>query len=107
MELEWNIFPGFNTLQLSEEVKRVLLRLGKRHQRISQEELSSCRCSTTSHADQETMKKNAGQMPISFLCMQKDLEKDNGHLLVLVQKRSGFVSVKTVHKENGTKWKKR
>ena len=28
MEFEWNIFTGFNTLQLSEEVKRLLLRLG-------------------------------------------------------------------------------
>ena len=27
MEFEWIIFPGFNTLQLSEEVKRLLLRL--------------------------------------------------------------------------------
>ena len=27
MEFEWNIFPGFNTLQLSEEVKSLLLRL--------------------------------------------------------------------------------
>ena len=27
MEFEWNIFPGFNTLQLGEEVKRLLLRL--------------------------------------------------------------------------------
>ena len=27
MEFEWSIFPGFNTLQLSEEVKRLLLRL--------------------------------------------------------------------------------
>ena len=27
MEFEWNIFPGFNTLQLSEEVKRLLFRL--------------------------------------------------------------------------------
>ena len=27
MEFEWNIFPGFKTLQLSEEVKRLLLRL--------------------------------------------------------------------------------
>ena len=26
MEFEWNIFPGFNTLQLSEEVKRLLYR---------------------------------------------------------------------------------
>ena len=27
MEFEWNIFQGFNTLQLSEEVKRLLFRL--------------------------------------------------------------------------------
>ena len=27
MEFEWNIFPGLNTLQLTEEVKRFLLRL--------------------------------------------------------------------------------
>ena len=27
MEFEWNIFPGFNSLQLSEEVKRLLFRL--------------------------------------------------------------------------------
>ena len=26
MEFEWNIFPGYNTLQLNEEVKRLLLR---------------------------------------------------------------------------------
>ena len=29
MDFEWNIFPGFNTLQLSEEVKSLLLRLGE------------------------------------------------------------------------------
>ena len=29
MEFEWNIFPGFNTLQLSEEVKSLLYRLGE------------------------------------------------------------------------------
>ena len=27
MECEWNIFPGFNTLELSEDVRRLLLRL--------------------------------------------------------------------------------
>ena len=27
MEFEWNIFPGFNTLQLSQEIKELLLRL--------------------------------------------------------------------------------
>ena len=29
MKFKWNIFPGFNTLQLSEEVKILLLRLGE------------------------------------------------------------------------------
>ena len=29
MEFEWNIFPGFNTLQLSQEVKSLLLRLNE------------------------------------------------------------------------------
>ena len=29
MEFEWNIIPGFNTLQLSEEVKSLLYRLGE------------------------------------------------------------------------------
>ena len=75
-----------------------------KHQKISQEGLSSCRCSTTSHGDQETTRWNASQMLNSFLYLQEDLEKDNGHLLVLVLKRSGTVSVKTVHKVNGTKW---
>ena len=28
MDFEWNIFPGFNTLQLSDEVKSLLLKLG-------------------------------------------------------------------------------
>ena len=69
-----------------------------RHQKLSQAGLYSSRCSTTSPVDQKTMNKNAGQMPISFLYMQKDLEQDNGHFLVLVLKRSGILSVKIVHK---------
>ena len=77
-----------------------------RHQRISQEESYLCRCSTTFLLDQKIMKKNAWRMPNSFLCMQKDLEKDKGHSLVPVLKRSGIATVKTAHKEYGTIWLK-
>ena len=38
--------------------------------------------------------------------MQRDLEKDNGHSLVLVLRKSGTLSVETVHKDNGTLWRK-
>ena len=42
----------------------------------------------------------------SHLCTQEDLEKDNGHLLVLVLRKNGTLKVKTVHKESGTKLQK-
>ena len=77
-----------------------------KHQRISQEGLYSCRCSTTSPGDQETMKKNASQMPISFLYLREDLEKDKGHSSPLVLRKSGTLSVKIVQKEYGTKLQK-
>ena len=48
------------------------------------------------------MNNNAWQMPNSYLCTREDLEKVNGHLLVLVLRTSGTVSVKTVHKEYAT-----
>ena len=78
----------------------------EKHQKISQEEFYLCRCSTTFPVEQRTMKKNVWQMLDSYHCMQEDWEKNNGHSLVLVQKRIGTPSVKIVHKVNGTKWRK-
>ena len=48
------------------------------------------------------MNKNVWLMLDSYLCIQEDSEKDNGHSLVLVLRKSGTLSVKTVHKESGT-----
>ena len=45
-------------------------------------------------------------MPNSYLRTREDLEKDNGHLLVLVLRKSGNLSVKTVHKESWTQLQK-
>ena len=46
-EFEWNIFPGFTTLQLCGEVNNLLSDLGQT-QKLSQEEFYSCQCSMTS-----------------------------------------------------------
>ena len=43
----------------------------------------------------------------SFLYKQEYLEQDNGHSSVLVQRKSGILSAKIVHKVNGAKWQKR
>ena len=56
MEFEWNIFPGFTTLQLVREVQKLLSRLSVQPDNFTG--LSSCRCSMTSHGDLKTMKKN-------------------------------------------------
>ena len=68
---------------------------------------SSCRCSTTSHGDRRTTRKNASQMLNSFLSLQKGSEQDNGHSSGLDQRKIGILSVKIVHKVNGTKWQRR
>ena len=54
-ELECNIFPGFDTLQLCGKVKALLSRLEK-HQKISHVEFSWCRCSTTFLVEWKTKK---------------------------------------------------
>ena len=38
----------------------------------------------------------------TFLFMREDFHQEDGHSSDLDQKRSGILSVKTVHKENGT-----
>ena len=56
VESEWNIFPGLTTLQLCSKVQELLSRLSVEPENTL-EGLSSCRCSTTSHGDLKTIKK--------------------------------------------------
>ena len=94
MEFEWNIFPGFNTLQLSEEVKSLLYKLGETPEILTGRILCMSMFNDFFLVEQETMKKNVWQMLDSYLCMQEDLEKDNGHSLVLVLRKSGMYCIK-------------
>ena len=106
MEFEWNIFPRHNTLQLNEEVKRLLLRLDETPEKFHRK--NHIYVAVQRHFLWiKRLKKSAWRMPNSFLYLERDLEKDNGHSLVLVLTRSGTVSVKTVNKECGTKWRRR
>ena len=64
-EFEWNIFPGFTTLQLYGKVTDLLSRLGETPEHFSGRIL--CRCSTTFPVERKTMKENAWQMLKSSL----------------------------------------
>ena len=99
-EFEWNIFPGFTTLQLCGKVNDLLSDLGEAPE-LSQEEFYSCQCSTTSPVTEKAIKKNVWQMPESSKYLQRNLVLDNGHLLAQVLKRSGILEKRIVHKELG------
>ena len=106
MELEWNVFQ--DSIRCSSATKsKVYCTDWEKHRKISQEEFYLCRCSTTFLVEQKTMKKNVWQMLDSYLYMQEDLVKDNGHSLVLVPKRSGILWMRTAHKEFGIISRKR
>ena len=94
MEFEWNIFPGFDTLQLSDKVKDLVSRLGETPEK-AQDEFYSCRCSTTFPVEQQTMNKNVWQTLDSYLCVQENLVKDNGHSLVPVLRKRVTPSKRT------------
>ena len=101
IEFEWNIFPGFTTLQLISKVQEFLLKMSIQPEE-SLDGLSSCRCSTTSHGDPKTMKRNANLALSSFLFLQKDFHQENGHSSDLDQRRNCILLTNTNHKENGT-----
>ena len=90
-KFEWNIFPGFDTLQLCDKVKSLLSRLGETPETFTGRILFMSMFNDISCGTRKTMKKNVWQTLDSYLCMQENLVKDNGPLFVLVPKRSGIL----------------
>ena len=107
MEFEWNMFPGFNTLQLSQEVKELLLRLNETHENFTGRIIFMSMFNDISWGSRDNKVECESDAKLVSLYMQEDLEQDNGHFSVLVQRKSGVLSVKIVHKVNGTKWQRR
>ena len=93
-EFEWNIFPGFTTLQLCGKVTDLLSDLGETPETFTGS-------STTFPVTEKAIKKNVWQMPESSPYLQRSLVLDSGHLLVQVPKRSGILWKRIVHKEFG------
>ena len=99
MEFEWNIFPGFTTLELAREVQKD--RSKKANLNNSKDELSSCRCSMISKGEIKTMKRNVLLIPHLCLYSQKDSQQDVGHSSDLGQKQSGIPLTKKDQEGHG------
>ena len=99
-EFEWNIFPGFTTLQLCDKINDLLSYLGQTPETFTGRIFNLCQCSMTSPVIEKAIKKNVWQMPESSKYLQRNLVLDNGHLLVQVLRKSGILP-RIVHKEPG------
>ena len=96
-EFEWNIFPGFTTLQLCDKINDLLSDLGETPENFTRIILFM---SMTSPVTEKTTKMNVWQMPESSKYLRKDSVLDNGYFLVQVPRRSGILQ-RMVHKELG------
>ena len=79
---EWNIFPGFTTLQLCDKISDLLSSMGQTPETFTGRIL--CQCSMTSPVTEEATKMNVWQMPESSKYLREDLVFDNGHLLTRI-----------------------
>ena len=89
-EFEWNIFPGFDTLQLYGKVKDLLSRLGETPENFKGRILFMSMFNDISCGTKDNEKECLAHAKVVSL-YAKSLVQDNGHSLVPVPKRSGIL----------------
>ena len=99
-EFEWNIFPGFTTLQLCGKVNDLLSDLGEAPETFTGRILFMSMFNDIS-CDRKGNKEECLANAESSKYLQRNLVLDKGHSLVQVLKRSGILGKRIVHKELG------
>ena len=105
LDFEWNISPGYTTLQLNEEVKHLLLILDETPENFTGRILFTSMFNDISCGTKDNEEECVANARLVSL-YAKRLAKDNGHSLVLVLKRSGILWKRVAHKESWTKLQK-
>ena len=101
MEFEWNIFPGFTTLQLCNKVQECLSNMSTEPEDFTGRVIFMTMLNDISWRSKE----NERECELSALLVSmyaKKFHQENGHSSDLDQKRSGILLTNTNHKENGT-----
>ena len=99
-DFEWNIFPGFTTLQFCDKINDLLSDLGQTPETFTGRILFMSMFNDIS-CDRKGNKDESLAMPNLRRYLREDLVLDNGLLLDQVLKRNGILP-RTVHKEPGT-----
>ena len=101
-EFEWNIFPGFTTLQLcGKEVNDPLSDRGEAPEFFTGRFLFMSIFNDISCDRKDNPRSMLGKCRSRQSICREDLVLDNGHVLDQVLKRSGFLEKRKVYKEFG------
>ena len=102
MEFEWNIFPGFTTLQLCYKVQEFMSKMSIQPEDFTELIIFMSMFNSTSWGSHENTQECESSAQLVSIYAKRFFQED-GHSLDLDQKRSGFLLLNVViHKENGT-----
>ena len=101
MEFEWNIFPGFNTLQVSQEVQELLLRLNETPENFTGRIIFMSMFNDISWRSRDNKVECESNANLVSLYSRR-FGAGQSSLLCPGSEKSGILSVKIVHKVNGT-----
>ena len=107
MELKWNIFPGFNTLQLNEEVKSLLLRLGETPENFTGRIIFMSMLNDISCGSKDNEKECLANAKLVSLYVKRFGKGQWSFIGPCSEKMWYCISEDTAHKEYGTIWRKR
>ena len=100
-EFEWNIMPGFNTLQLSEQVKSLLYRLGETPANFTGRTLFMSMFNDISCGTKDNEQECLATARLVSLYSRR-FGKGQCSFIGPGSEKCGTLSMKTVHKESGT-----
>ena len=109
MVSQWNssrISSQDSQRQLSHKVQELLLRLGETPENFTGRIIFMSMFNDISWGSKDNKIECESNAQLVSLFATRS-EQDNGHSSDLDQRKSGILSVKKVHKVNGTKWRKR
>ena len=101
-EFEWNIFPGFTTLQLCHKVQELLSRLSVTTEKFTGRIIFMSMFNDISWGSKDNKKRRRVKCSTRLSLCKEIWSRTMVQTSDLDQRKSGTLLVKTVHKGNGT-----
>ena len=101
MEFEWNIFPGYTTLQLCNKVQEFMSKMSDPPEEFTGRIIFMSMFNDISWGSEDNEQECIANATIVSVFAKKDFQQDVGHSSDLGQRQSGIPRTKKDQEENG------